>query len=133
MSTALKWKLVAGFVLVFIAGGMTGSLLYSARTRHLRSSTLAQRMGQHLQSELGLTPDQFAKLSPIINQTASSLEAIRIETGRRVRQTMAAADRQMAPFLTPEQQAKLTTVEQKRRRHAHPPDVPSPPRNQPPP
>ena len=33
MSSALKWKLIAGFVLVFLAGGATG-VFVSATTAH---------------------------------------------------------------------------------------------------
>ncbi len=132
MSTALKWKLVVGFLLVFIAGGMTGSFISGSRTRHaFRSGALAQRMGQHLRSELGLTPDQFEKLSPIVNQTASNLETIRSETARRVRQTMVESRRQMTPLLTAEQQAKLAAIDQKRRLHARHPDSSPPPPDQP--
>ena len=34
MSTALKWKLIAGFVLVFIAGGATGVFMSATVARH---------------------------------------------------------------------------------------------------
>ena len=35
MSTALKWKLLVGFVLVFLAGGMTGGFFGASQARHL--------------------------------------------------------------------------------------------------
>ncbi len=35
MNRALKWKLIAGFVLVFLAGGMTGAFIVASQTHHL--------------------------------------------------------------------------------------------------
>jgi Spy/CpxP family protein refolding chaperone len=137
MNTALKWKLAAGFLLVFIAGGMTGAFIWSSHARHLflgppHSGALAHRMGERLRSELKLTPDQFTKIGPIIDQTASKLEAIRIETARRVSQTMADAHQQMAADLTPEQRAKLAAIEQQHRQHSRHRGFP-PPAGEPPP
>jgi Spy/CpxP family protein refolding chaperone len=122
MSTALKWKLVAGCLLVFIAGGMTGALVWSTQTRHRflgppHSGKLAHRMSERLRSQLELTPEQFAKIEPIIGRTAGKLETIRIETARRVSETMKEEHEQLAPYLTPEQLAKLKAIEKKHRRH----------------
>jgi hypothetical protein len=130
--------LAAGFLLVFIAGGMTGGLIWSAHAHHLflgppHSGALAHRIGERLRAELNLSSDQFAKISPIIEQTASKLETIRIETARRVSQTMADAHQQMAPDLTAEQRAKLAAMEQKHQRHSRHRGFPPARTNEPPP
>ena len=121
MSTSLKWKLIAGFVLVFIAGGVTGVFLSATVARHClmgpaHHGLVAERMRERLTAQLKLTPDQVAKISPIIDKAGTQLEQIRGETGRRVHQTFADAHREMSAYLTDEQRAKL---EQIRQRHQH--------------
>jgi len=121
MNSALKWKLIAGFVLVFLAGGATG-IFVSAATAHRfffgphRHGQVAQAMKNRLQWQLRLTDEQMAKISPIIEKTGAQLEEIRGDTGRRVRETIAQAHREIAPNLTPEQQQRLKQMEERRRR-----------------
>lgn len=118
MNAALKWKLIAGFLLVFIAGGVTGGFIAASTIRHYflasHHSIAAQRMRERLKAELNLTPEQMTKISPVIDKTAAQLEEIRRDTARRVHDTFSEAHRQIAADLTPEQRAKL---EQLRQRH----------------
>jgi len=119
MNTALKWKLIAGFLLVFIAGGVTGAFVAAVTTRHFlfaasHHGMAAERMRARRKTELNLTPEQLAKISPIIDKTAAELEDIRKDTARRVHQTFSEAHQQIAADLTPEQREKL---EQMRARH----------------
>src|SRR5438552_2352908 len=105
MNSALKWKLIAGFVLVFLAGGATG-VFVSATTAHYffgahRHGFAAQAMKSRLQWHLRLTDEQMTKISPIIEKTGTKLEEIRGDTGRRVRETIAEAHREIAPSRTP--------------------------------
>jgi Spy/CpxP family protein refolding chaperone len=121
MTPSLKWKLIAGFLLVFIAGGMTGAWIGASHGRHLffrsrHSHELPDRMRERLVRQLHLTSDQVAKVSPIIEQTSSQLEAIRGETARRVGETMQESHLQMAPLLTSEQREKLAKIEQAHRK-----------------
>src|SRR6266705_5211027 len=121
MNSALKWKLIAGFVLVFLAGGATG-VFVSAATAHRfffgphPHGLVAQAMRNRLQWQLRLTDEQLTKISPIIEKTGAQLEEIRGDTGRRVRETIAEAHREIAPILTPEQQERLKQMEERRRR-----------------
>ena len=120
MNGALKWKLIAGFVLVFLAGGVTGGFVAAKTTRHFLFATghhavAAQRMREHLRSELNLSPEQVDKISPAMDKAAAQLEEIRKDTARRVRDTFAEAHREIAKDLTPEQQAKLQEL--KHRHH----------------
>src|SRR5438105_15964677 len=120
MSSALKWKLIAGFVLVFLAGGATG-VFVSAATAHRffgahHHGFAAQAMRHRLQWQLRLTDEQLAKISPIIDKTGAKLEEIRGDTGRRVRETIAEAHREITPNLTPEQQQRLKQMEERRQR-----------------
>lgn len=119
MSAGLKWKLAVGFLLVFLAGVTTGSFAWKWH-RHAwgspRSGALAQHMNERLRDELGLTPAQSAKIAPIVEENAKKLEAIRIESARRVRQTFRETHLQISPDLTPEQRKKLAAMEEKHRR-----------------
>jgi Spy/CpxP family protein refolding chaperone len=124
MNRALQWKLVAGFLLVFVAGGITGAFFGGSYARHhffeLRHpERMGGRMKDRLRSELNLTPEQLAKISPIIDKTTAQLRDIRRETGRRVRGIIGDAHRQMATDLTDEQRQKLKQMEERHRRWRH--------------
>src|SRR5436190_1416369 len=121
MNSALKWKLIAGCLLVFIAGGATGVFVSATAAHHFffgphRHGFAAQAMKNRLQWQLRLTDEQMAKVAPIIEKTGGQLEEIRGDTGRRVREAIAQAHREIAPILTPEQQQRLKQMEERRRR-----------------
>src|SRR2546430_10337855 len=120
MNSALKWKLIAGFVLIFLAGGATGVFVSGAMAHHFfgahRHGFAAQAMKTRLQWQLRLTDEQMTKISPIIEKTGAQLEQIRGDTGRRVRDAIAEAHREITPILTPEQQQRLQQMEERRRR-----------------
>src|SRR5205085_12000024 len=121
MNRSLKWKLIAGFLLVFIAGGVTGGFLGEAHARRTffepsRRGIMGERIRERLKAQLDLTPDQLARISPIIEATASQLDEVRRQTGRRVRELFQDAHRQMASTLTDAQRAKLEKIEE---RHRH--------------
>lgn len=124
MNQALKWKLIAGFILVFVAGGISGALLGGLYAKHLffgfhNPEQIGARMKERLRAELNLTPEQAAKISPIIDNTAIQLREIRRDTARRVHETIAESHRQMAANLTDEQRQKLQQIEERHRRLRH--------------
>jgi hypothetical protein len=123
MNRALKWKLIAGFILVFLAGGVTGTFFATSRMGHVlfapSHGAIVQHMRQHLRRELHLSDEQMTKISPIIDKTATQLEAIRADTGRRVHEAFAEAHREIAADLTPEQRTKLQEMEARHRRMFH--------------
>ena len=121
MNRALQWKLIGGFILVFIAGGMTGAFLAVSHSRRVfieahDPGVMSRRMRERLRVELKLTPEQVSKLSPIIEKTASELQQIRTETGQKVHETFIQAHREMTPYLSDEQRAKLERIEARHRR-----------------
>jgi Spy/CpxP family protein refolding chaperone len=134
MSRALKWKLIGGFVLVFIAGGMTGAFVGASHARHLflgwHQKMLAERMRHRLRTELQLTDDQLAKISPIIDKTAARLQEIRRSTRKQAREAVLESHREIATNLTEEQRAKLQALESHphwhwfHRSRSSPPDKP---------
>jgi Spy/CpxP family protein refolding chaperone len=121
MNRALQWKLIAGFVLVFIAGGFTGAFVGATHARHFflrgpHRGFIKERMGERLKRELNLTPEQVTKISPMIDKASAELEAIRTQTAERVHETMTQAHRDMATILTDEQRAKLQEMHRRHRR-----------------
>jgi Spy/CpxP family protein refolding chaperone len=124
MNRALQWKLIAGFLLVFVAGGITGTFVGGAYARHHffelhRPERLGAQMKERLRDELNLTPEQVAKISPIIDKTAAQLRDIRRDTGQRVHQAMTEAHRQIAANLTDVQRQRLQQIEERHRRWRH--------------
>jgi Spy/CpxP family protein refolding chaperone len=124
MNSALKWKLIAGFVLVFVAGGATGVFVSATAAHHFffgphRHGFAAQAMKNRLQWQLRLTDEQMTKISPIIEKTGAQLEGIRGDTGKRVRDAIVEAHREISQYLTPEQQERLKQMEQRQRRWMH--------------
>ena len=124
MNRALQWKLIAAFILVFVAGGISGAFLGGLYAQHHffafhRPELIGGRMKERLRTELNLTPEQLAKISPIIDKTAAQLRDIRRETGRRVHETIAESHRQIAANLTDEQRQKLQQIEERHRHWRH--------------
>ncbi len=121
MNTTLKWKLVAGFLLAFLAGGAAGGFFAVRQARHPGADFahshhgLTERMRSRMQRELNLAPEQVEKTAPIFDRAASELEAIRRETGARVQQVMAETNRMLAPELTDAQRTKLDTLQKRPR------------------
>ena len=122
MNSALKWKLAFAFLLVFLAGGTTGAFFGFHHIRHHvilgppKSGEVGDRMREHLRRSLDLTPEQEAKVAPIVETTSAKLEAIRLETAERVRLVMEESKKDVAPLLTPEQQKKLDKLEAQHRK-----------------
>jgi hypothetical protein len=125
MNRALKWKLIAGFLLVFVAGGLTGAFLGASQARHFffrfhHRGDFSERMLGRLQHELNLSREQVAKISPIVDRAAGQLQQVRSDTGQRVRAILNEAHRQMTPHLTDEQRQGLQRIEEHHRhRHHH--------------
>jgi Spy/CpxP family protein refolding chaperone len=79
---------------------------------------MADRIRQRLQKALDLTPEQMAKISPIIDKEAGQLEQVRQETAQRVHGIITDAHQQIATNLTDEQRTKLKDLETRiRQRH----------------
>jgi len=139
MNDALKWKLAFAFLLVFVAGGMTGAFFGIHVLRHHvilgppHSGDVPDRMREHLRRTLGLSAEQEKKIGPIVEATSAKLESIRVETAERVRAVMEESKKEVAPLLTPEQQKKLDKLENEHRKMMlhHGFDPPPPPKEKP--
>ena len=117
MNATLKWKLVVGFVLAFLAGGATGAF-FAASHRVIcttwRFTGIRWPSGCATESrpQLDLTPEQIEKIGPIFDQAASELQKIRAETGARVRQVIDGDRARPGTRTDTEQRKKLEQIEQ---------------------
>src|SRR5260370_33384968 len=89
MNRALQWKLIAGFLLVFVAGGITGAFVGGSYARYHffelhHPERIGGRMKERLRAELNLTPEQLAKIFASIAKTTAQLRDSRRDTDRRV-------------------------------------------------
>jgi len=135
-----KGILYAG--LIFLAGAVTGTLLapWLGRTfmRPPQPRELAFHMLDRLQTGLHLTPEQKAKIKPIIEATGTDMETIRRETAARVHERIGKTNEQISALLTPEQKVEFDQMEEEHRQRARefhrqhhhhfdlPPDAPAP-------
>ena len=122
MTKARSWKVVLYATLIFVAGlfiGMLAAGPYGQRT-FLRPPTPTE-MSRHilarLQSRLSLTPEQTAQIKPLVEHTASEIDAIRVATTKQISDRIAESNSKIAAFITPEQKAKLDQMEAERREH----------------
>jgi Spy/CpxP family protein refolding chaperone len=117
MSGTLKpWLILA---VIFIAGGFTGAALtmvFSGHFMHPPGPPADMReawMGR-LTRQLNLTPDQQAKIEPILRDTSDKVQKIHQEEFDKIRPILQASDDQIAAILTPEQKAQLKQMAAKR-------------------
>jgi hypothetical protein len=118
VAPTLRWKLIVGFLLVFVAGGMTGTFIGALHARYVffgphHGRMMSDRMLGRLRAQLSLTEDQVSKISPIVDKTVAQLDQIRSSTGKRVHETVVQAHREIAAYLTEEQRAKLKNIEER--------------------
>jgi Spy/CpxP family protein refolding chaperone len=89
-----------------------GFALLQAQGRH-GGGAGGHRLEQ-LTEGLNLTPDQQAKVQPIIDQAQPQIAAIRREAMQKMKAVMDNTASQIRPLLTPEQQKKLDDNQQAR-------------------
>jgi Spy/CpxP family protein refolding chaperone len=136
MSGRLKLWLALAFVVVFLAGAALGVFAGAMHARQIflgrHGGFVAHRMHEHLRRELNLTPEQYEKVTPILDQMDQRLETIRSETGQRITEAMNQSHTEIVPLLTPEQREKLEQMRERHRRimrmHG---DMPPPPPGRP--
>jgi Spy/CpxP family protein refolding chaperone len=121
MTKARSWKVVLYATLIFLAGLFVGILAgpHVLRT-FLRPPTPGEMSGHilaRLQSRLSLTPEQTAQIKPLVEQTATDIDAIREATTKQISDRIAETNSKIAAFLTPEQKAKLDQMAAERREH----------------
>ena len=111
MTKSRSWKVVLYATLIFVAGLFTGALAGPHLFRTFLRPPTPPEMSRHilgrLQSRLSLTPEQTAQIKPLVEQTASEIDAIRVATTKQIADRIAESNSKIAAFITPEQKAKL--------------------------
>jgi periplasmic protein CpxP/Spy len=139
MNASLKGKLIAGFILAFLAGGAVGGFITFHQTRNWHAEfgrhphNFTERMRNRITSQLDLTPEQVAKVDPILNHATEELQKIRADTGAKVHQVAAETNQALTPLLTDAQRTKLKELQEQSRgkdqRGPHHRHGPPPPEN----
>jgi Spy/CpxP family protein refolding chaperone len=105
MKSMLKpWMVLA---VIFIAGGLSGAALTMALNAHSPHRFDPGKMRMHwkedLTRKLNLTPDQQAKLDPILSDAEAKLQTARREQFDTFNAIFRDTDAKIAELLTPEQ------------------------------
>ena len=95
------------FLLIAAAGLLVLNGFGIAQAQNPRGGGGRGRGVERLTDGLNLTPDQQAKVQPIIDQARPKIAEIRREAMQKIKAVMASAASQIRPLLTPEQQKKL--------------------------
>ena len=113
--TIKAWLLLGG---IFVVGIITGSALtfgLGPRFMHQPEPQQIQRLWMaHLVQRLNLTPDQRAKIQPILADAQAKIQSLQREQVERGSQIFKAAHDQIAAILTPEQKVELQQMERER-------------------
>lgn len=106
-----KWKPWLVLSLIFLVGMVAGGALTLALGPILHGppgeAEMRHNWMSHLTHRLNLTPDQQAKIQPILTNAANQIQAMHREEVGRISQILERTNAEIAPLLTPEQQNQL--------------------------
>jgi hypothetical protein len=117
-----SWKLIAVFAVLFLTGGVSGSLItYSVvrkqalpnptRTVHTWTESLMQK----LEHAGRLTPEQSAKIQPRIETAVKQMKSIQLQAMQQGSDVLDAALAEIETGLNPDQQKRLERFRERRR------------------
>jgi hypothetical protein len=117
-----SWKLVLVFAVLFLTGGLSGSLItYSVLRKQAlanptrNSRTWTDNLMQKLQRAAGLTPEQKAKIRPRVEAAVKQMQSIQIQAMQQGSDALDAALAEIETGLTPDQQKRLEHFRERRR------------------
>ena len=118
-------KLIATHLVVFVLGALSVYIYFYShpevgfhpQQRH--PGPMVETIRASLTKELQLTPDQVAKLDPILNDLGAQMEVLRKNMRGEAETVFSTANAKIATILTPDQQEtfKKIEAEQKGRHH----------------
>jgi hypothetical protein len=119
-----NWKLVLVFAIVFLMGGLSGSVITSAFLRRQISAggprnfhAWTENLMQKLQRAGALTPEETARIRPRVESAVKQIQAIQIQAMLQGNDAFDAALAEIETELNPEQQKQLERFRE--RRHAN--------------
>jgi hypothetical protein len=117
-----SWKLALVFAVLFLTGGLSGSVItYSVLrkqalpnpTRNLRTWT--ENLMEKLQRIGRLTPEQVTKIRPRVEAAVKQMQSIQIQSMQQGSDALDAALAEIEPELNPDQQKRLEHWRERRR------------------
>ena len=117
-----SWKLVLVFAVLFLTGGLSGSVItYSVLrrqtlpnpTRSFHSWT--ENLMQKIQRIARLTPEQSAKIRPRVEAAVKQMQSIQVQAMQQGSDALDAALAEIEPELSPDQQKRLERFRERRR------------------
>jgi len=114
------WKVIFAFTGVFLAGILVGGLVTLRVGRHIAQRLpMAEGYGPQLLgrlvTQLELTPEQQAKIKPIVDQAAEELRDLRRSTQRSSAAVLVRMQGDISALLTPAQKAKFDELSAQQR------------------
>lgn len=107
-----SWLVLALIFLLGVATGVSLTIGLSPHFTHLPGARqMKEQMLKDLTHRLNLTPDQQAKVQPILADVATQMQTVHRDEVGRISQIMEKANSQIAAILTPEQQTELQTMQ----------------------
>jgi len=119
------WKVILAFTGIFLAGVLVGGLVTMRLGRHIAqrlpmSEGFGPQLMGRLVTQLDLTPEQQAKIKPIVDQAAEELHELRRTTQHSSAAVLVRMQGDISALLTPAQKAKfdeLSTQQRDRFKH----------------
>ncbi len=117
-----SWKLVLVFAILFVMGGVSGSVITYAflrrqmppnPTRNFHAWT--ENLMQRLQRVGKLTPEQIARIRPRVESAVKQMQAIQIQAMLQGSDAFDAALAEIETELNPDQQKRLEGFRERRR------------------
>jgi len=116
------WKVILAFVVIFMAGAGTGSLIALRYAQAFlpqprQPGMVVQQFGvmqmQRLAERLDLTEEQREKIKPIVQKSAADLRRLSADSQRETRDILTSMHNQVAALLTPDQVKKFDQMRQR--------------------
>jgi Spy/CpxP family protein refolding chaperone len=119
------WKVFLAFTGIFVAGILVGGLVTLRWGKNFTQrlpggEQFGPQLMERLVKQLDLTPDQQAKVKPIVDSATEELRQLRHTTQRTTASVLVRMQGDIAAVLTPDQKAKFDAqVSQARERIRH--------------
>ncbi len=117
-----NWKLILVFAVLFLTGGLTGSLITRSLIRRsgLPGSqhnyhTWTDDLTKRLTRAAHLTPEQAEKIRPRVESAVKQMQSIQIQSMQQVSDALDAVLTEIEPGLNPEQQKGLEHFRERHR------------------
>jgi hypothetical protein len=117
-----NWKLVAVFAVLFLTGGVSGSLItYSVVRKQAMPNpthtvhTWTENLMRKLEHAGRLTPEQSAKIHPRVETAVKQMKSIQLQAMQQGSDVLDAALAEIETGLNPDQQRRLERFRERRR------------------